>query len=97
MSTQKIEVGGFVYDAEPTSTSKAAGSAVFAAIASRAKQWMAEFVRERAFRRAESELHHLDDRMLRDMGLTRGEIASAVRNPGQERINGAQPPLTAQF
>ncbi len=34
---------------------------------------------------------------LQDMGLSRGEIASAVRNPGQERINGAHPPLAAQF
>jgi uncharacterized protein YjiS (DUF1127 family) len=58
---------------------------------------MAERIRQRAFRRAEWELQHLDDRMLQDMGLSRGEIASAVRNPGQERINGAHPPLAAQF
>ncbi len=97
MSTQRMEVGGFVYEPDPPRASKSTGWTVFAVITSQVKQWMAEFVRERAFRRAEWELHSLDDRMLRDMGLSRGEIASAVRNPEQERINGAQLPLTAQF
>jgi uncharacterized protein YjiS (DUF1127 family) len=35
---------------------------------------------KRALRGAIHELHQLDDRMLRDIGVTRGEIESAARN-----------------
>ncbi|ODT27271.1 MAG: hypothetical protein BGN89_15295 [Alphaproteobacteria bacterium 64-6] len=97
MSTQRIDVGGFVYDPSTGNTSRSTPSSVLAAIGARARLWIAEYIRRRAFRRAERELYMLDDRMLQDIGLCRSEITSAVRNPVQERINGAQPPVAASF
>jgi uncharacterized protein YjiS (DUF1127 family) len=52
---------------------------------SRAGRIMARLLLERACRRAESKLMELDDRLLRDIGLGRSAIASAVRSSGQER------------
>jgi uncharacterized protein YjiS (DUF1127 family) len=52
---------------------------------SRAGRRLAQHLLERAYRRAEKKLMDLDDRMLRDIRLTRSEIASAVRSSGQER------------
>jgi uncharacterized protein YjiS (DUF1127 family) len=52
---------------------------------------LCRLIRERALRRAENEPLGLDDRMLRDIGLDRSEIGSAVRNFDGERLNGAQP------
>jgi len=60
----------------------------------RVRRTLGRYIRNRAIRRAEKELMALDDRMLRDIGISRTEIGSAVRNPGQERLNGAIPPLT---
>lgn len=45
----------------------------------------------RAARRAERELHALDDRTLKDIGLTRWEIHSAVRE--RQRMSGSRPLL----
>ncbi|MFN3746014.1 MAG: DUF1127 domain-containing protein [Hyphomicrobiaceae bacterium] len=42
-------------------------------------------------RQAEKELRDLDDRMLRDIGLTRSEIPSAVRAAEQHFLILAQP------
>jgi len=92
MSTQRIPVGGFVYEADPPKT-----QSPLVAFISRLKHWLAGYVRERALWRAEMELQLLDDRMLRDIGLSRSEIGSAVRNPQQERINGARLPIAGQF
>ena len=52
---------------------------------SRAGRMLARQLLERAYRNAEKKLMELDDRMLRDIGLGRSEIASAVRSSGQER------------
>jgi uncharacterized protein YjiS (DUF1127 family) len=52
---------------------------------SRAGRILAQRILEQAYRKAEKKLMQLDDRMLRDIGLTRGEIASAVRSCEQER------------
>lgn len=60
------------------------------ALLARMRRAAAAYVRDRAFQRAELELMFLDDRMLRDIGINRSEIGSAVRNPRNERINGAQ-------
>ena len=43
------------------------------------RQAVRAFRKWRAVRRAERELHALDDRTLKDMGIARSEIPSAVR------------------
>lgn len=48
------------------------------------------YLARRAVREAEARLADLDDRMLKDIGLTRSEISSALVNEGNERLNGAQ-------
>lgn len=44
------------------------------------RQYLARQIHQRALRSAEAALMALDDRMLRDIGLSRGEIGSAVRH-----------------
>jgi uncharacterized protein YjiS (DUF1127 family) len=62
---------------------------------SRAGRMLAQHLLERAYRRAEKKLMELDDRMLRDIGLTRSEITSAVRSSEQERTQCKSPNLDA--
>jgi uncharacterized protein YjiS (DUF1127 family) len=47
----------------------------------RANTWRRLYLEQRALRMAIHDLHALDDRMLRDIGLGRSEIESAVRDP----------------
>lgn len=61
----------------PTSTATVSGfiactTRVVTAVIARVSDWYAE-------RRAISALHALDDHMLHDIGITRGEIRAAVR------------------
>lgn len=51
---------------------------------------IAALVAWRAFRRAESELMALDDHALKDIGLDRSEIGSALMDDARERRNGAR-------
>ena len=97
MSTQRIHIAGFVHHDAAHETSRSPALAVLDVITLPIRQMFAKFIHERAVRRAEMELMALDDRMLRDIGLSRSEIGSAVRNPGDERLNGAQPPVSASF
>lgn len=89
MSTQRIQIG---VPAEPYShdTSPHESLGAFFAHAFDLHRLLGEYIRHRAIRRAEKELMALDNRMLKDIGLDRSEIGSAVRNPRQERLNGAQ-------
>jgi len=48
---------------------------------------VAEVLRYRALRVAEKELHALDDRMLKDIGIDRSEIKSALSGAAQQRSN----------
>lgn len=43
------------------------------------RAWIEMRQRERAYRRSMKQLGDLDDYMLKDIGLTRGEIENAVR------------------
>jgi uncharacterized protein YjiS (DUF1127 family) len=55
------------------------------------RQMVRSFRTWRAARRAERELHALDDRTLKDIGLTRWEVRSAVRE--RQRMSRARPLL----
>lgn len=55
------------------------------------RQMICAFRTWRAARLSERELHGLDDRTLKDMGLARGEIYSAVRE--RQRMSCARPLL----
>ena len=57
-----------------------AGVRVVTDMTARAGRMLAQHLLERAYRRAAKELMELDDRMLRDIGLSRSEIISAVRH-----------------
>jgi uncharacterized protein YjiS (DUF1127 family) len=94
MSTQQVHIAGYVHHGTAAETSRASASAALEAIALPLRRMLTRFIRERALRRAENELMALDDRMLRGIGLTRSEIASAVRKSDGERLNGAQRPVS---
>ena len=82
MSTQsqmERDVGARLVDAN------GAAFGIVTGLISRAGRMLAQHLLERAYRRAEKKLMELDDRMLRDIGLTRSEITSAVRSSEQER------------
>lgn len=49
-------------------------------LALRGTRWARGLAAKQRLRRAVRELHRLDDRMLADIGITRGEIGSAVRD-----------------
>jgi len=80
MTTQKVEIGAPYGAAEGSLTPSLAGSllAFVGRIAT-------DLVRYRSFRKAEMELHALDDRMLNDIGINRSEITSSLVNAGNER------------
>jgi uncharacterized protein YjiS (DUF1127 family) len=94
MSTQRMHITDYVHHGTAAETPQHAARTVLHAIALRLRHMLNRFLHEHALRRAEQELMKLDDRMLRDIGLSRSEVASAVRNPEQERINGAGHPVS---
>jgi uncharacterized protein YjiS (DUF1127 family) len=73
MSTQELQI------AENMITSAPAASAAPRRAANKMWDVVAAYIYRRALRRAERELMSLDDRMLHDIGVTRGEIPAAVR------------------
>ena len=83
MTTQKVEIGPpyGVADEQLPATVSNAESGIFAFLAGVASS----YVRYRTFRKAEMELHALDDRMLNDIGINRSEITSSLVNAGNER------------
>lgn len=97
MSTQRIHIAGYAHDGTGCEASRSTARAAVDTVVLPVRQMLARFIRERAMRRAENELMALDDRMLGDIGLSRSEIASAVRNPAEERLNGARPPASYSY
>jgi uncharacterized protein YjiS (DUF1127 family) len=75
---------------EPLRISSLRRSLLARSLSKAARRAIDAFVAWRAFRRAESELMALDDRALKDIGLDRSEIGSALMDDAQERRNGAR-------
>lgn len=85
MSTQKCEIGapyGVAEEKLPASFTDAAS-----ALVGFVTQIVAGFIRYRSFKAAEKELQALDDRMLKDIGVTRSEIRSTLIDACNERRN----------
>lgn len=89
MTSPKIEVGGAPYGAVADNNP----ASLISTVTGYFKSAVAEYIRYRSFRAAETELHSLDDRMLRDIGINRSEITSALVDAAHERRNGRRPPL----
>lgn len=77
-------------EVEPLWTSALRRSSLARSLSKAARKAIAAFVAWRAFRRAESELMALDDHALKDIGLDRSEIGSALTDHAQERRNGVR-------
>lgn len=90
MSTQELPITENMSSGRNTSLT-AFLRAVLSSAADKARRYLAESIRARAIRQAENELTDLDDRMLRDIGLTRSEIPSAIRHAEQNFLHAAQP------
>jgi uncharacterized protein YjiS (DUF1127 family) len=71
--------------ARPNSTSRPIRLPAVASWTDVPRKWLASYHRFRAFNSACAELKALDDRMLRDIGLDRSEITSALLDAGGER------------
>ena len=56
------------------------------------RAWLNSYIRHRIFKAAREELMALDDRLLRDIGLDRSEISSALLDATGERITRAMLP-----
>jgi uncharacterized protein YjiS (DUF1127 family) len=96
MSTQNIRIGVTDYDGVTKEKLKSASTNAVAAGAGFIRHAITEFIRYRAFKAAEAKLNELDNRMLKDIGLDRSEIRSALLNARLERLNGAryfEPPI----
>jgi uncharacterized protein YjiS (DUF1127 family) len=83
MNAQKFEIGAPYGVAEHKLPPQVAGAA--STIASFVTRIAVGFSRYRSFRVAERELQALDDRMLKDIGVDRSEIRSALINASSER------------
>jgi uncharacterized protein YjiS (DUF1127 family) len=78
MSTHELAVAGA--GEETVRPTRRAPLAALAAMAHSARRYLAEPVRALVLRRLERELLALDDRMLRDIGLSRSQVGRAIRN-----------------
>jgi uncharacterized protein YjiS (DUF1127 family) len=96
MSTQNIQIERRAFEALTNEELKSASTAAVKAGKGVIWRMIAKFIRYRAFRAAEARLNDLDNRMLKDIGLHRSEIRSALLNAHQERVNGSryfEPPI----
>jgi uncharacterized protein YjiS (DUF1127 family) len=78
MSTNELPISENVIAPTPTALSNGLW-AILARAVTKTWECIAAYLYRRALRRTEAELMSLDDRLLRDIGLTRSEIPAAVR------------------
>ncbi len=90
MSTQQLPMADAMSPADTASPRRAIFETL-GSIERAARAYLVEQMRQRAIRRAEAQVNGLDDRLLRDIGLSRGEIHSAVRAAEREFLLSAQP------
>ncbi len=90
MSTQDIEMEATAYGPVATSSLTSTAAGMIASAAAFVGRAIEAHVRYRTLKAAERQLMTLDDRMLKDIGLDRSEIMSALLNAESERLNGAQ-------
>jgi uncharacterized protein YjiS (DUF1127 family) len=83
MNAQKYEIGAPYGATESKLPATLTG--VASSIAGYVTQIVVDVVRYRSFRAAEKELHALDDRMLKDIGIDRSEIKSALSDAANQR------------
>jgi uncharacterized protein YjiS (DUF1127 family) len=77
-------------EVEPLRISALRRSLLAQSLSRAVRKAIAALVDYRAFRRAESELMALDDHALKDIGLDRSEIGSALTDHALERRNGVR-------
>jgi uncharacterized protein YjiS (DUF1127 family) len=65
------------------------GAAVAKAVIAKASKWLRAYALWRERKAAARELHALDDRTLKDMGVSRSEIEWVVRGPHATRLRDA--------
>jgi uncharacterized protein YjiS (DUF1127 family) len=82
MTSQKFGIGAPYGAAQGPLTSSLTGS-----LLNFVGRIATDLVRYRSFRKAEHELHALDDRMLKDIGIDRSEITSVLSTAAQQRRN----------
>jgi uncharacterized protein YjiS (DUF1127 family) len=91
MSAQQFPMSDDMSNPADSFAQKGALLSALGSIERMARAYLAGYVRQRAIRRAEAQLNGLDDRMLRDIGLSRSEIHAAVRRTEREFLLSAQP------
>lgn len=91
MSTPNLSLSEILNQQIDATGAEAGAQILFFRLKARVGAYVAECIRRRAIRRAEAQLRGLDDRMLRDIGLTRSEIHVAVRSTEQEFLLMPQP------
>lgn len=86
MSTKELHAGEDNGAIVPGASVRTGLSVRLAGIGQKVWTCMAAYIYRRALRRAESELMMLDDRTLRDIGMTRAEIPAAVRRANENLL-----------
>lgn len=79
MSTQNLPITENMITSSPAAIPMAGFSSFFGRVGRKTWEVIAGYLYRRALRRAERDLMSLDDRMLHDIGISRGEIPAAVR------------------
>jgi uncharacterized protein YjiS (DUF1127 family) len=86
----EVAMAGLALSPAPAPSAGAAGATLRGAVAALADR-LARWRRRRAVHATIATLGALDDRTLRDIGISRSELASVATNPRFERMRGPRP------